>query len=214
MTATNGTSTTSTSGTAAASKGARTRRAVLRAAADVVATDGLAAASQEQVAARAGISQSTLRHHFPTKDDLVRALFDDVHDHHRQLIERTLLEPGLADRERLLKIANTHLDVVTSSSDALAFEAYARVARDEPARRLRNEWYEWLVQHYVDLIGRLHPEFTESDRRGRATGVLSVLLGSWVVAGTSRPDLGAGSIEQLRNQLLASINAIIDAPPT
>lgn len=200
--------------TARSTKGARTRRAVLEAAADIVAAEGLAAASQEQVAVRAGITQSALRHHFPTKDDLVRSLFDDVHDRHRRNVEETLLEPGLDDRERLGRIAGAHLDFVATSSDALVFESFARASRDPQARKLRNEWYQWLARHYADLIGRIHPDLTDDDRTVKAMKIVTVLLGAWLTAGASRPDLGVGTEPEVSARLLEAIIEIVDAPVT
>lgn len=202
----------STTDTARSAKGARTRRAVLEAAADIVACEGLAAASQEQVAARAGITQSALRHHFPTKDDLIRSLFDDVHDRHRGNVEETLLEPGLDDRERLTRIAGAHLDFVATSSDALVFESFARASRDPEARRLRNEWYQWLAGHYADLIRRIHPDLSDDECTVKAMKIVTVLLGAWLTAGASRPELGGGSEDNVRAHLLDAIIDIVDAP--
>lgn len=130
----------------------------------------------------------------------------------RSNVEQTLLEPGLDDRERLLQIARAHLDFVSTSSDALVFESFSRASRDPAARKLRNEWYQWLARHYAELIGRIRPDPGDDERKARAMSALTVLLGAWLIAGASRPDLGVGSDRDVRTQLLDTICTIVDAP--
>ena len=56
---------------------ARNREKLLAAAADAFRTDGLGA-SVNHIAAAAGLNVATLYRHFPTKDDLVAALLDEM----------------------------------------------------------------------------------------------------------------------------------------
>ena len=193
-------------------KGARTRQAVLAAATKVIAEQGLAAASQEQVASAAGISQSALRHHFPTKANLISAVFDASLDRHRAAVEQTLLQPGLTPRERLTQMAADHLAHIASASDAYAYEAYAFWARDPDARHNRDAWYAWLAGHYRDLLALANPALSGAECTDRACTIITITIGAWATAGCHRPDLGVGSPERIHRTLLATIDNIIDAP--
>jgi AcrR family transcriptional regulator len=58
--------------------GAVTRRNVLAAAAEIVATDGAAKLTLDAVAERVGVSKGGILHHFATKDSLIAAMIEDV----------------------------------------------------------------------------------------------------------------------------------------
>lgn len=57
------------------SAGAATRERLLRAAAGIVARDGMAAATTAAIATEAGVAEGTLYRHFESKDDLLIAAF-------------------------------------------------------------------------------------------------------------------------------------------
>jgi AcrR family transcriptional regulator len=71
---------------------AQRNRARILEAADAVFAEGGPQASTEEVARRAGVAIGTVFRHFPTKDDLLRALLK------RLLDELTAAAAGLADR--------------------------------------------------------------------------------------------------------------------
>ncbi len=56
----------------------RTRRDILKAARTLFSRKGYAETSMEQVAARAGVSRGPLYHYFSDKQDLFRAVFEEV----------------------------------------------------------------------------------------------------------------------------------------
>ena len=58
-------------------KGERTRRRIMDEARAMIDEVGIDAISQEAVARRVGITQSALRHHFPTRE----SMFDAIYDH-------------------------------------------------------------------------------------------------------------------------------------
>ncbi len=53
------------------------RREILRAAAEVFTEQGYGATSMRQIAARVGISETGLAHHFPGKTDLILAVLQE-----------------------------------------------------------------------------------------------------------------------------------------
>jgi AcrR family transcriptional regulator len=70
-----------------------TRRALVEATADCLVEEGYAALTTRRVAERAGVAQSTLMHHFATREAL---LIEAVTHLALQLVERTLQEIDLA----------------------------------------------------------------------------------------------------------------------
>ncbi|GAA1893831.1 TetR/AcrR family transcriptional regulator [Asanoa iriomotensis] len=75
---------------------ARNRARILAAAEAVFAERG-AAGSTEEVASRAGVAVGTVFRHFPTKDDLLRAVMKDLLDRlHAQVDALTAADPGAA----------------------------------------------------------------------------------------------------------------------
>lgn len=61
-----------------AERSAATRAAILSAAAGLFGTVGFAAASVDQIAAGAGVAKGAVYHHFPTKEAVFEAVFDQV----------------------------------------------------------------------------------------------------------------------------------------
>lgn len=57
-------------------KGERTRRRIMAEARAMIDEVGIEAISQEAVAQKVGITQSALRHHFPTRESMFDAIFD------------------------------------------------------------------------------------------------------------------------------------------
>jgi AcrR family transcriptional regulator len=192
-------------------KGARTEEAVLEAAAGVLDESGLGAVSQEVVARRAGISQSTLRHYFATKEDLVEALFRRTFAAYSTTIEAQVLEAEPDPRTRLERLVNAHLAHITRSSDSVAFEAFAYLSRAGAERGPRNEWYRWLTRKYAELIGQIHPALAAEECDARAYGVVTLSLGAWLTLGSSRPPLLEGGVRALRARLVKTAFAIVDA---
>jgi AcrR family transcriptional regulator len=60
-------------------RSASTRRALVAAGRALFAERGFAAAGQEEIVARAGVTRGALSHHFGTKRDLFLAVVEDVH---------------------------------------------------------------------------------------------------------------------------------------
>lgn len=76
---------------------------ILDAAEAVLAEKGYLALAMEEIAARVGIARATVYLHFPSKDDLVVALFERTFAGFRRLVADAAAAPGSA-RERLERI--------------------------------------------------------------------------------------------------------------
>lgn len=203
------TATAKTTQKARSLRGERTLRAIHDAAVSIIGESGSAMASQEQIAKRAGISQSTLRHHYPTKDELVEAIYEATFESYQETFEALLLQPGGTPAERLLRLLNAHLDHIARTDDAYIFESFAHFARSEASRRKRDAWYSWLIDHYVALLQQIRVGLSAEQARTLAVQILTLVLGAWITLGRSRPKLIGRSAAEVRETLLSGVEALI-----
>lgn len=193
-------------------KGERSVAAILRACVDIMSEQGAAAMSQEAVARRAGITQSALRHHFPTKDALIEAVFRGAFENHRKRASEILLDPVATPKEKFLALVEAHFQHIASVSDAYTFEAFAHTARAPGARAERDDWYLWLTAHYAALFRQMEPRLTTAAAEVRAYQVLTLILGAWVTFGRSRAPLLGDQSQAMRAAMLAAIERLVAAP--
>ena len=101
------------SGTRARSE--QTRAAILRAAMEEFAQEGVAGARTDHIARAAGVNKALLYYYFRDKETLYGAAIDQVFS---GLKERLLpvLDSALPPREKLLAYAGTHFDYVAQSN--------------------------------------------------------------------------------------------------
>lgn len=193
-----------------ATKGERTRARVLSAARAMIEDMDIAAISQQAVAERAGITQSALRHHFPTKDGMFDALFEEVFSGFYRSAEKILLEPGLAPRACLMKLCRLHLGYVTSESDKVALKSFAHYLYNPDLLARQSAWYQWIVGHYANLLALMRPELDRATCNARALAILTLCIGAWVTMGRSRPELSASEDGTPDDALLAAIAHLVD----
>ena len=173
-------------------------------------SEGLAAASQEAIARRAEVTQSAVRHYFPTKDELLIAFFSTGIERLQQRLQSKMAEIGKDPRAQLLESASLHYDRILEVEDVYFFEAAAFWGRNPEFRNLRDAWYQSLEQHYFALIEGIHPEWDKQQITTAALAVLTLILGGWVTMGSSRPVLRRRSQTSLKSMLLCGIERVID----
>jgi AcrR family transcriptional regulator len=128
---------------------ARNRTRVLDAARTAFAEAGLDV-GVEEIARRAGVGKGTLYRRFPTKEALVRAIFDDILDEIEALSEQSEAEPDPREAFAGYLNAAAHMtasnqgfyDVVARGLGAAALSAEQRkrilVAAERPLRRAQD----------------------------------------------------------------------------
>ncbi len=100
--------------------GAATRDKLMRAAAGIVARDGMEAATTAAIAAEAGVAEGTLYRHFESKDDLLIAAY-------RQMKQEVFLDAGagldtnIVPPERLKRTWKAIYLAYRANKDAFAF---------------------------------------------------------------------------------------------
>jgi AcrR family transcriptional regulator len=192
-------------------KGERTRRRIMAAARTMIDEMGIDAIAQEAVAKRVGITQSALRHHFPTRESMFDAIFDHVFSGFYRSAEQILLEPGRDPRQRLMKLCTLHLGYAMRESDRVALQSFAHYLYNPGLLSRQSSWYHWIADHYAALLGAIRPELDEATRQARALAILTMSIGAWVTVGRSRPPWPALPGEDAKTALLATIELLIEA---
>lgn len=159
-----------------------TRNAVIDAAVEILAEEGLSGASTAAVARRAGVSQGALFRHFPTKPDLLGAANARVLD---ALFAEFLaaLPAALASGDLLTGGLRALWQVYTDARLAGVFELYL-AARTDPA--LRDQVAPLMRAHAGRELAVARLLFPEAAHRPDfddvVIGLLSTLQGAAVVA--------------------------------
>lgn len=191
-------------------KGERTRRRIMAEARAMIDEMGIDTISQDAVAKRVEITQSALRHHFPTRESMFDAIFDHVFSGFYRSAEQILLEPGSDPRQRLMKLCTLHLGYAMRESDRVALQSFAHYLYNPDLLSRQSSWYHWITGHYAALLGAIRPELDETSRHARALAVLTMCIGAWITVGRSRPAWPALPDEKTKTALLAAIELLIE----
>lgn len=190
-------------------KGKRSLQAILDATYEIVTSEGLMGASQEAIARRAKVTQSAVRHYFPTKEELLLAFFTVGVERLQSVVDTKMAEAYSDARTKLLEVAATHLDWIMSIEDIYYFESAAFWGRNPGYRSLRENWYQGITRKYRDLISEIHPTWSHRECESSSFQVLTLILGSWTTLGATRPILGHRKPKTLKAMTLAGINQLI-----
>jgi TetR/AcrR family transcriptional regulator len=151
----------------------KTRTAILKAALQELATEGISGARTEAIAQSAGVNKALLYYYFKDKETLHGAVLDSVFQRMHDCLLAALDEDSPA-REKILKYVGAHFDFVASSP------SYPRLVQQEMMRagRRKSPHLKRIVQNYLMPIfvklsevleqGRASGEFREIDTRGFA----------------------------------------------
>jgi AcrR family transcriptional regulator len=148
------------------------------------------AAPYEDVAEAAGVGRATLYRHFPTREDLLVAIFDSSLDRLQEVADG--LSPGPERFERLLEACvrqqREQLPLLEMATRDTPQEQLARIRRrfeglfEDPLREAQAAGVAWPQTSAADvrlvllmLSGLLRPTVTDADRR-RATALARSLL--------------------------------------
>lgn len=188
-------------------KGGKTLRAIFRATARCASELGIDAASLDMIASHAGLTQAALRHYFPTRDDLLAAFFYAASEWLKSSVTAILATNQVDARVKLEQLIGCHLEYMESIDTTLWLGAQIFWLRTRPGKQTRNEWYSWLLNELADLIGKIQPALSISERKRRAYLILTLTLGGWITHGKgSRVDKNTSAVEQ--RQLL--IDAVLE----
>jgi AcrR family transcriptional regulator len=131
-------------------RAARTRRALVQAAAEVFAQDGFVLASLTSISKRAGVSNGALHFHFESKQALARAVEDEAN-----AVVRAIATPAQAGGPDALQrlIDATHDLMGRLDQDVVVragFELGSGPPRRDGAADLRGQWQSWVEEVLKD----------------------------------------------------------------
>lgn len=162
-------------------RAARTRQALIAAAAEVFAREGYAATSLGAVSGRAAVSAGALHFHFANKKALAQAIEDEAVGALRRIVEQVCADVAdplqqLVDSVHLL-VEQLGLDPVLRAGFRLGEDAEAG-----PDGALRREWRGWAEDALgrVERAGDLTPGLSVRDA---VTAVLVATAGFQVLGG-------------------------------
>jgi AcrR family transcriptional regulator len=155
---------------------AEKRNRILRAALEICAQKGVAAARMEEIAARAEVSKGTLYRYFESKEDLLLAtiLASYVQGQHHVDAEK---EAATDPREALALLCNGLTDVLmeVSAHSRVQYQAWGIVA-ETPA------WEAKLLEFLRTFHNERDREIEALVRAGQATGVFRADVSPTIVA--------------------------------
>lgn len=191
-------------------KGRQTLQAILDATYALIITDGPTAASQQAIAARAKVTQSAVRHYFPTKDDLLLAFFSTGIERLQALMQNKLAETTGNPRTQLLECAQLQYQRICEVDAVFFFESSAFARRNADFAAMRESWYQSVMLRYQQLIHKMHPDWPVQCCQDTGYQVLTLILGGWITAGGSRFVSLERSPQTLTTALLRGIEQLID----
>ncbi|HEX6524236.1 MAG TPA: TetR family transcriptional regulator [Streptosporangiaceae bacterium] len=140
---------------------ARNRRAIIRAAEELLQRYEPAEVSMERVAAAAGVGKATVFHRFGSRAELMQAL---AHDRTEALRAATLsgpppLGPGAPPRERLMAFIDALIDHASRSIGLLTAQEHAALTSKTGAvNRDEHPVYRFWHTHVGGLIAAARPD--------------------------------------------------------
>ncbi|WP_151483691.1 ScbR family autoregulator-binding transcription factor [Streptomyces albicerus] len=182
-------------------RAARTRQALVRAAAEVFAHDGFGVASLNSISQKAGVSNGALHFHFESKQTLARAVQDEA-----AAAVRTIAAPARAGGpeplQRLIDATHTLMgrldrDVVVRAGFELAGGSPSR----DGAADLRGQWQGWVEEVLKDAEreGVLAEGVSAADA---AVAVVAATVGFERLGASDRRWMSAATIGQFWDLLL------------
>jgi len=181
---------TTRSGTAKHHGGKATAAKIVAAAREVLQNKGYAHFSMRKIATTAGLHLANVQYYYPTKDDLVRALFLDTANRYRDLYEERMKDAGSDPILRFERLIYANFDDILNKKTRQYFIQFWALLDelDNHSGRLLGELYALDIGILGDVIQSMHPDVDKDEIERRATLLAAMIEGLMVVrgAGTRR----------------------------
>jgi len=164
---------------------------ILKAATEILVTEGFAELSLRYTAEKSGIRLATLQYYYRTKAQLFRAAFESALNSERQRIDRLVARagesPGEILRARISGIYRANLDKTTTG---FFYQLWARANLDRFAAEMMDEFYERQIATFTGLIVDFNPALSKADARRRAVFVMATLEGMILMVSVNKRKAG------------------------
>jgi AcrR family transcriptional regulator len=165
-------------GTAVQSKGRQRAEEILEAARAVLVEEGYASLTTRKVAQRVGIRLSNVQYYFPTKVDLVRALFEQSVGERAQAVALGMDAGKRSARDRLLWAVDQFLASHHSlEQQAFLRELWALAAHDPEVAEVMNVFYQRWVDLGAEVLLEIDPGLGLRKAQRRALLIVSLVDG-------------------------------------
>jgi AcrR family transcriptional regulator len=161
---------------------------ILRAALDLLIDQGYRAVSMRRVAAASGVKLGNLTYYFPTKEDLVRELFNAVISSYEIEFDAIIHEEGATAIHRLEEICILILeDIGTKKTTRFFPELWALSNHDDFVLERVKELYARARRPLVQLIAEINPALSPAQCETTALFMSASMEGMTIFAGFEKP---------------------------
>jgi len=168
-------------------KGAARVAQILSVALDILASEGHANLTLEGVAKQIGIRKGNLQYYFPSRAHLLRGALAEQIKQNRGNWSRLYETKSSSPIAKLKQLIRYELEINGDTKFvAQVRERRALETRDETARALTNQWYEWVTEKYANLIAEMRPDLDDKNCHQLAIIIYSMLVGSAAFFGGQR----------------------------
>jgi len=158
----------------------------------VLVNGGYSDLTLRRVAAAAGMPLRHLQYYFPTKNDLLRSLCEDICGDYIAKCDALSSRKHATPRARFQTCIDFLIDDNRDPvSNTIFFELWALACHDDYANRMLDRLYLHYRGYISRLIANLRPRLTRSEVESRAVQI--VALGMTVVILTGEVDVSVGA---------------------
>lgn len=189
-------------------QGLRTRNAIVAAARALLLDGGSLEFTLRETAVRAGITISNVQYYFPSRQSLLRAVFEPVVEACLRDLRRATAK-GAVPRETLAALAAKTLhDAQDRGSAALWCRFLSLGAIDPGFARMLEAWYKALVHEIAGLVNAVNPALGPDGSRSAA--ILMIALADGVCVRNGVGGRQRGHVPGLDAAFLATVARLLD----
>lgn len=161
---------------------------ILRAALTILVEQGYRAVTMRAIAKACDMKLGNITYYFPTRDELVRALFDAVIRSYEEAFYAISHDEGTSVEERFESLIRLILEDITTKKTTRFFPEVWALANHDPFVSERvDEVYRRARAVLNELIAELNPALPEDERETVALFISASLEGTTMFAGHDKP---------------------------
>ena len=182
---------------------------ILDAAQQVLIAHGYAGFTMRLVARSGGISPGNLTYHFPSKNELLRAVITRILEGYSRQFDKILSDPDVPDGQELERLVHWLLmDSTTEETVRVSREIWAMALHDSVIRKAADDFYDELLERLVTLLQRSRPNTDRASIREMVHFLALLSEGTAVLYGTRRErTVRIERIIELAAELLRSLES-------
>lgn len=189
--------------------GVATRARIMEAAVDVLAREGFARFTLQEVATATGIRYGNLTHHYPTRDLLVEAMFETLADAYRVRLAELAQQAGSGDAT-LREIVSWLLDdAVTDQTASVFLQLWAMSAHMPMVAKGMERLYDQAVEGFLEAY-RIAPGTPEAVELRRALYLLGTVIEGTSAIFWTRDRSGQAFRETARSLAVDTLVSVIE----